>query len=67
MNNKSQKLLFIVINFSLMIFLFKKYENKSELKDFTVHLFSRDDICYKLLDFMEDHLASFLKKTKEIF
>ena len=32
MNNKSQKLLFIVINFSLMIFLFKKYENKSELK-----------------------------------
>jgi hypothetical protein len=67
MNNKSQKLVFIVINFSLIIFLFKKYENKSDLKDLTAHIFSRDDICYKLLNFIEDHLASFLKKNKGDF
>tara|TARA_Y100000991_G_scaffold170589_1_gene132320 strand:- start:2159 stop:2476 length:318 start_codon:yes stop_codon:yes gene_type:complete len=67
MNNKSQKLLFIVINFSLIIFQFKKYENKSDLKDLTVHLCSRDYICSKLLNFMEYHLVSFLKKNKVDF
>ena len=67
MNNKPQKLLFIIINFSLIIFQFNKYENKSDLKDLTVHLFSRDDICYKLFNFMEHHLASFLKKNKGDF
>ena len=32
-----------------------------------VHLFSRDYICYKLLNFMEHNLASFLKKNKGDF
>ena len=67
MNNKSQKLLFISINFSLIIFQFKKYENKSDLKDLTVHLFSRDYIYSKLLNFIEYHLVSFLNKNKVDF
>ena len=61
MNNKSQKLLFIVLNFLMIMFLFKKCENKSDLKELTIYLFLRCNLSNKLLGFKEDHLAIFLK------
>ena len=61
MNNKSQKLLFIVLNFLFIMFLFKKRENKSDLKELIIYLFLRCNSSYKLLGFKEDHFASFLK------
>ncbi len=52
MNKKIQNLLIIVVNFLFKIFQFKKYENKSDFKDLTVYLFSRENIFYKLLNFI---------------
>lgn len=67
MNKEPQKLLFIVVNFLFKIFQFKKYENKSDFKDLTVYLFSGENIFYKLLNFIENQLAIFIKKNKGDF
>ena len=61
MNNKSQKLLFIVLNFLFIMFLFKKRENKSDLKELIIYLFLRCNLSNELLGFKEDHFACFLK------
>jgi len=61
MNNKSQKLLVVVLIVLRIMFLFKKCENKSNLEELTMYLFLRCNLSNKLLGFKEDHLASFLK------
>jgi hypothetical protein len=61
MNNKSKKLLFIVLNFLFIMFLFKKRENKSDLKELIIYLFLRCNLSNKLLGFKEDYFASFIK------
>ena len=66
MNNKSQKLLFAVINFLLIIFQFKKHQNKSDLKEIIIYLFLRYDVRNKLLDFKENLFASFFKQDNVV-
>ena len=67
MNKKPQKLLSIVVNFLFKIFQFKKYENISDFIDLTVYLFFRENIFYKLLNFIENRLAIFIEKNKVDF